>query len=109
MTPVTMHSTCRSPFHLQSVWAIISEPRDVEVLVEVRVELCALHQRAGSVLRNQHFSRSRPLRLPRLMIRKLWLVFCQTATVCVAALFVVTTLRPDLFCVEPARERRDDS
>ncbi len=30
------------------------------------------------------------------MIRKLWLVFCQTATVCVAALFVVTTLRPDL-------------
>lgn len=30
------------------------------------------------------------------MIRKLWLVFCQTATVCVAALFVVSTLRPDL-------------
>jgi serine protease DegQ len=30
------------------------------------------------------------------MIRKLWLTFCQTATVCVAALFVVTTLRPDL-------------
>ena len=30
------------------------------------------------------------------MIRKLWLVFCQTATVCVATLFVVTTLRPDL-------------
>ena len=30
------------------------------------------------------------------MIRKLWLVFCQTATVCVAVLFVVTTLRPDL-------------
>ena len=30
------------------------------------------------------------------MIRKLWLVFCQAATVCVAALFVVTTLRPDL-------------
>jgi serine protease DegQ len=30
------------------------------------------------------------------MIRKLWLVFCQTATVCVAALFVVTSLRPDL-------------
>lgn len=30
------------------------------------------------------------------MIRRLWLVFCQTATVCVAALFVVTTLRPDL-------------
>jgi serine protease DegQ len=30
------------------------------------------------------------------MIRKLWLVFCQTATVCVAVLFVVTALRPDL-------------
>ena len=30
------------------------------------------------------------------MIRKLWLVFCQTATACVAALFVITTLRPDL-------------
>ena len=30
------------------------------------------------------------------MIRKLWLTFCQTATICVAALFVVTTLRPDL-------------
>ena len=30
------------------------------------------------------------------MIRKLWLVFCQAATVCVAALFVVTSLRPDL-------------
>ena len=30
------------------------------------------------------------------MIRKLWLTFCQTATVCVAALFVVTALRPDL-------------
>src|SRR5689334_21648845 len=30
------------------------------------------------------------------MIRKLWLVFSQTATVCVAALFVVSSLRPDL-------------
>ncbi|MGZ8155528.1 MAG: Do family serine endopeptidase [Burkholderiales bacterium] len=30
------------------------------------------------------------------MMRRLWLVFCQTATVCVAALFVVSTLRPDL-------------
>jgi len=29
-------------------------------------------------------------------MRKLWLVFCQTATVCLAALFVVSTLRPDL-------------
>jgi serine protease DegQ len=30
------------------------------------------------------------------MIRKLWLVFCQSATVCVAVLFVISTLRPDL-------------
>jgi serine protease DegQ len=29
-------------------------------------------------------------------MRKLWLIFCQTATVCLAALFVVSTLRPDL-------------
>jgi serine protease DegQ len=30
-------------------------------------------------------------------MRKLWLVFAQTATVCLAGLFVVSTLRPDLF------------
>jgi len=29
-------------------------------------------------------------------MRKLWLIFCQTATICLAALFVVGTLRPDL-------------
>lgn len=29
-------------------------------------------------------------------MRKLWLIFAQTATVCLAALFVVSTLRPDL-------------
>jgi serine protease DegQ len=29
-------------------------------------------------------------------MRKLWLVFAQTATVCVAVIFVVSTLRPDL-------------
>jgi serine protease DegQ len=33
------------------------------------------------------------------MARKLWLVFCQTATVCVAVLFVVSTLRPDLLAL----------
>jgi serine protease DegQ len=49
------------------------------------------------------------------MIRKLWLVFCQTATVCVAALFVVTTLRPDLLAWSPRggvvtiREAQPDS
>ncbi len=30
------------------------------------------------------------------MLRKLWLLFAQACTVCVAALFVVATLRPDL-------------
>ena len=30
------------------------------------------------------------------MMRKLWLTFAQTATVCLAILFVVSTLRPDL-------------
>lgn len=34
-------------------------------------------------------------------MRKLWLVFAQTATVCVAALFVVSTLRPDLLSLSP--------
>src|SRR3990170_1860036 len=29
-------------------------------------------------------------------MRRLWLVFAQTATVCLAVLFVVSTLRPDL-------------
>ncbi len=29
-------------------------------------------------------------------MKNLWLIFCQTATICVAALFVVSTLRPDL-------------
>jgi serine protease DegQ len=35
------------------------------------------------------------------VIRRLWLVFCQTATVCVAVLFVISTLRPDLLEVVP--------
>ena len=34
-------------------------------------------------------------------MRRLWLIFAQTATVCLAALFVVSTLRPDL--LSPAR------
>jgi serine protease DegQ len=47
------------------------------------------------------------------LIRKLWLTFCQTATVCLAVLFVVSTLRPDLLATtqqgeatvrEPQRE-----
>lgn len=34
--------------------------------------------------------------LPGLVLRKLWLLFAQAATLALAALFVVTTLRPDL-------------
>ena len=34
------------------------------------------------------------------LIRKLWLTFCQTATVCLAVLFVVSTLRPDLLALQ---------
>ena len=30
------------------------------------------------------------------MLRRFWLLFAQVVTVCLAALFVVTTLRPDL-------------
>src|SRR5579864_5343259 len=30
------------------------------------------------------------------MLRRFWLLFAQVATICVAALFVVATLRPDL-------------
>ena len=37
-------------------------------------------------------------------MRKLWLTFCQTATVCLAALFVVSTLRPDLLTTAPQGE-----
>ncbi|HET9664135.1 MAG TPA: trypsin-like peptidase domain-containing protein, partial [Burkholderiales bacterium] len=36
-------------------------------------------------------------------MRKIWLVFAQSATVCVAVLFVVSTLRPDLLA-RTARE-----
>jgi serine protease DegQ len=34
-------------------------------------------------------------------MRKLWLIFAQTATVCLALLFVVATLRPDLLPLTP--------
>ncbi len=34
-------------------------------------------------------------------MRNLWLVFAQTATVCLAVLFVVSTLRPDLLAWKP--------
>jgi serine protease DegQ len=36
-------------------------------------------------------------------MRKLWLVFAQTATICVAVLFVVSTLRPDLLAWNSTR------
>ena len=35
------------------------------------------------------------------MMRRLWLVFCQTATICVAVLFVLSTLSPELLEVGP--------
>ena len=34
--------------------------------------------------------------MPQSTMRRFWLIFAQAVTVCVAALFVVTTLRPDL-------------
>jgi len=34
-------------------------------------------------------------------MRKLWLIFSQTATICLAVLFVVSTLRPDLLASMP--------
>jgi serine protease DegQ len=37
-------------------------------------------------------------------MRKLWLTFCQTATVCLAVLFVISTLRPDLLASAPQGE-----
>jgi serine protease DegQ len=37
-------------------------------------------------------------------MRKLWLTFCQTPTVCLAALFVISTLRPDLLATKPPGE-----
>src|SRR5262245_40636531 len=33
---------------------------------------------------------------PNKVLRRLWLLFAQVATVCLAALFVIATLRPDL-------------
>src|SRR5574341_1532758 len=38
------------------------------------------------------------------MLRRLWLIFAQTATVCLAALFVVSTLRPDWLPSRPAAQ-----
>src|ERR1700675_3757277 len=39
------------------------------------------------------------------MLRRFWLLFAQVATVCVAALFVVATLRPDLLAGDPLLRR----
>ena len=38
------------------------------------------------------------------MLRRLWLLFAQACTLCLAALFVVATLRPELLGRGPARE-----
>ena len=37
------------------------------------------------------------------MLRRFWLLFAQACTLCVAALFVVSTLRPDLLARFGAR------
>ena len=34
-------------------------------------------------------------------MRKFWMVFSQAVTICLAVLFVVTTLRPDLLSLSP--------
>jgi serine protease DegQ len=38
------------------------------------------------------------------VLRKIWLLFAQACALCLAALFVVSTLRPDLLARAPARE-----
>ena len=38
----------------------------------------------------------RKARCEKFLLRRFWLLFAQAATVCLAALFVVATLRPDL-------------
>jgi serine protease DegQ len=48
---------------------------------------------AGAAVTNPHPRFAMILFSP---MRKFWLIFAQTATVCLAALFVVSTLRPDL-------------
>ena len=41
------------------------------------------------------------------MLRRIWLVFAQACTVCLAVLFVVTTLRPDLLARPGDKAGRD--
>src|SRR5437764_12114349 len=55
-----------------------------------------LHRRSGGIPGAYNgLPRARP-DIAITMLRRFWLLFAQVATVCVAALFVVATLRPDL-------------
>ena len=68
-------------FHLHAVWAIIAKARRFEQLVQRFQNLCSSHS------------------FP--MLRHLWLIFAQSATVCLAAWFVVSTLKPDWIAKPP--------
>ena len=65
-------------FHLQPVWAIIPKAFCHQQFVEVR------HQFIPLYCHKSPFT-----------MRKLWLIFAQAVTVCLAAFFVVATLRPE--------------
>ncbi len=80
------------PFHLQAIWAIIPVFRDFKKPVLAGVEFAAIHKRPACCKRAFQLE---PV-TKRFHMRKLWLVFAQTATVCLAVLFVISTLRPDL-------------
>jgi serine protease DegQ len=85
VTPQTTRRTCSPAFHLQAVWAIIAEPRGIQFLVQPGAQFLA-HPGILPVIFHP----------PKIRImRRLWLTFAQTVTVCVAILFVVKTLKPE--------------
>lgn len=71
----------RATFHLQPIWAIILVAPRLEHLVEIA------HQ-------DLHVSSS-SLRLRFFHAQRLWLILAQSVTVCLAVLFVVSTLKPE--------------
>jgi hypothetical protein len=83
-------------FHLQTVWAIIAEPRGIEFLVQPGTKFLAPQAYP------RHHSRPAKIRI----MRRLWLTFAQTVTVCVAILFVVKTLKPEWLAHLPEHSRR---
>ena len=97
-------------FHLQPVWAIIVEAWNLEQRIEIAGEFVTLHHVLPSASFVQHFHqrfhqqiRSIVLRatgtaaigITGIIVRKLWLIFSQAATISLAVLFVVATLRPE--------------